>query len=265
MDSEIVACGTKDLLTDPLGSLVKEISSGASMGSLIEMYPYGSLVGGTGSPTIPFVYIAAYGYYKDDEARDYVRGRELYMRLGRWMQNDPLWPSESSFGYVGGSPVVATDPSGVEPVLRKTGCAIYVCEHGGISWHHRYVCVEGPGNGCSGGSHPNSDPDDKYGGKPGDCNKKKPRGYTCTLESRDCDQAAKACQCIKKLRTTGVWEWVGAGFCWGFVGAVLTCATGPREFTCSNDIYAGLPEVGPCDPHVPIGYKKWTTGGWRAN
>ena len=114
LDSEIVACGTKDLLTDPLGSLVKEISAGASLGNLIEMYPYGSLVNGTGTPTTPYVYIAAYGYFKDNADRDYVRAREFLKKLARWMQVDPWWPAAKPYSYVGSNPLALVDPGGLQ-------------------------------------------------------------------------------------------------------------------------------------------------------
>ena len=115
VESEILASGSKDLLTDPLGSLVKEVSSGASLGSLIENYPYGKAVSGTGTPTTPWVYIARYGYYKDTADRDYVRARELYKTLGRWMQVDPLWP-RGSFAYVLQAPTIYVDPDGRQAV-----------------------------------------------------------------------------------------------------------------------------------------------------
>lgn len=113
LESEIVHAGGKDLLTDPLGSLVKEVSSGASLGSLIEMYPYGSLVAGTGSATTPYVYIGAYGYFRDTAERDYVRARELYGKLGRWMQVDPLWPEDDVYGYCSASPSQYVDSLGM--------------------------------------------------------------------------------------------------------------------------------------------------------
>lgn len=128
LDSEIVHAGGKDLLTDPLGSLVKEISAGASLGSLIEMYPYGSLVAGTGSATTPYVYIAAYGYFRDTAERDYVRARELLKKLGRWMQVDPRWPAESSLGYASSNPVSLIDQNGEFPngmiigIIRVLNC-----------------------------------------------------------------------------------------------------------------------------------------------
>jgi YD repeat-containing protein len=113
LDSEIVACGAKDLLTDPLGSLVKEISAGASLGSLVELYPYGTMVPTSPKTSTPFVYIAAYGYYKDTAERDYVRARELMKATGRWMQIDPMWPDEEEYEVALSSPVTFADPSGL--------------------------------------------------------------------------------------------------------------------------------------------------------
>ena len=116
VESEILASGSKDLLTDPLGSLVKEVSSGASLGSLIENYPYGKAVSGTGTPTTPWVYIGASGYCRDAADRDYVRARELYKTLGRWMQVDPLWPKKVSSPYRYPKPNNTVDPSGLQAI-----------------------------------------------------------------------------------------------------------------------------------------------------
>jgi RHS repeat-associated protein len=119
LDSEIVACGTKDLLTDPLGSLVREISAGASLSSLVELYPYGQRVRGTGATTTPFVYICAYGYYTDSAERDYVRARELYKKVGRWMQLDLFWPETEPYSYADNKPLDWPDPSGGEPQFQN--------------------------------------------------------------------------------------------------------------------------------------------------
>ncbi len=116
LDGEIVACGSKDLLTDPLGTLLREISASASLSSLFSMYPYGSpVLPAFSTPTIPFRYIAAYGYYFDTNDRDYVRARELEKRLGRWMQADPIWPFQRAVSYVGAAPMAQVDPSGLRP------------------------------------------------------------------------------------------------------------------------------------------------------
>ncbi|RIJ98687.1 MAG: hypothetical protein DCC46_10495 [Armatimonadetes bacterium] len=127
LDSEIVSCGSKDLLTDPLGSLVKEISTGASLGSLVELYPYGTRASALTKISIPFVYIAAYGYYTDSAERDYVRARELYKKLGRWMQTDPLWPVEPAFGYAFAQPIRLVDPSGLAPNVLFDACLGLLC------------------------------------------------------------------------------------------------------------------------------------------
>ena len=72
-----------------------------------------NLVGSVARPITPFVYIAAYGYYYDSIDRDYVRARELMKKNGRWMQVDPLWPSERAFEYGNGSPLVFVDSLGL--------------------------------------------------------------------------------------------------------------------------------------------------------
>jgi len=118
LEGEVVACGSKDLLTDPLGSLVKEIGAGASLGSLFQFYPYGSKSAPSPLTTNPFQFVGAYGYYTDSTDRDYVRARELYKKLGRWMQVDPMWPNEMTFGYVLCSPMTLIDPS----CLTKSIC-----------------------------------------------------------------------------------------------------------------------------------------------
>ncbi|BBO22425.1 MAG: hypothetical protein AMXMBFR19_22150 [Chthonomonadaceae bacterium] len=124
LEGEIVSCGSKDLLTDPLGSLVKEISAGASLGGLVQLTPYGTLLPTSEQVSIPFVYIAAYGYYNDTADRDYVRARELYKKLGRWMQTDPIWPIELPISYAAGRPLMEVDPTGLfttQPIDCK-GC-----------------------------------------------------------------------------------------------------------------------------------------------
>ncbi|KAA0239717.1 MAG: RHS repeat protein [Armatimonadetes bacterium] len=119
LDGEIVSCGSKDLLTDPLGTLVKEISAGASLGGLVQLTPYGTLLPTSEEPSIPFIYVAAYGYYNDSAERDYVRARELYKKLGRWMQVDELWPDSRAFIYASSSPSRYIDPLGLQPQMPE--------------------------------------------------------------------------------------------------------------------------------------------------
>jgi len=122
--------GRMTVLTDPLGSLVREIASGASLGSLVEMYPYGTLVKDTEAATTPFVFVAAYGYYTDSSSRDYVRARELMKSIGRWTQVDPYWPYELAYAYVM-NPVQSVDPAGKQirdelvPALPKNEASLW--------------------------------------------------------------------------------------------------------------------------------------------
>jgi YD repeat-containing protein len=112
VDGEILSVAGKDLLTDPLGSVVREISAGASLSGPFDFYPYGSPVGVVATSTNPFRFIAAYGYYTDSASRDYVRARELMKKIGRWMQVDPYWPDEPVYGYM----AQRLDPTGCRPV-----------------------------------------------------------------------------------------------------------------------------------------------------
>jgi len=143
--SEILATESKDLLTDPLGSLAKEISSGANLSSLIENYPYGKAVSGTGTPTTPFVFIGKFGYYKDTIDRDYVRARALYKSLGRWLQVDSFYPENRAFEYADNNPTLLVDPSGkfiflialVPAAVVLDGCLIVA-----LSGMITYICCQ---------------------------------------------------------------------------------------------------------------------------
>lgn len=111
------ACASKYLLAESLGSLVKEISAGASLGGLVQLTPYGTLLPTSEQVSIPFIYVAAYGYYYDSAERDYVRARELYKKLCRWMQVDPIWPNQKNYLYVAANPIALSDGAGL--LLQK--------------------------------------------------------------------------------------------------------------------------------------------------
>lgn len=68
----------------------------------------------------------------------YVRARELKADIGRWLTVDQLWPLETAFGYVQGTPQFAVDPSGLAascqipcpkhcPIKPREGGATYCC------------------------------------------------------------------------------------------------------------------------------------------
>lgn len=57
------------------------------------------------------------GYYRDDETGLYhVRHRMYHPQLGRWLQRDPAGYVDglNLYEYVGGNPIGAVDPSGLD-------------------------------------------------------------------------------------------------------------------------------------------------------
>lgn len=113
LGSEIVSIGTTDLLPDSLGSVIGDIRSGFDPRLLFEYYPYGKRADAT-STSLPFLYVGSLGYYHDDASRSYVRARELYKLVGRWMQMDPLWPSTKAFQVCDCNPSSYTDELGLD-------------------------------------------------------------------------------------------------------------------------------------------------------
>lgn len=115
LEGEIVACGSYDLLPDSLGSVIGYTQAGSNPVSLYGYWPYGRvavpLIGGV---PFPFMYVGSLGYYYDTGDRDYVRARELYKAIGRWMQLDPLWPEGRSLMYCDGTPITYIDPGGAQ-------------------------------------------------------------------------------------------------------------------------------------------------------
>jgi hypothetical protein len=233
LDGEIVSCGTKDLLTDPLGSLVKEISSGASLGSLIEMYPYGTLVSGTGTPTIPYVYIAKYGYYFDNEQRDYVRARELYKANGRWMQVDPFWPHEIAFGYAHSGPCSFIDPFGTSSIMP--GCPSWFDPVWDRLQHKLFIVW---GQDVLGGP--------KWSGKIGKCieNASKSQGTKCDPFT------ATTLSCLKDK---SLWALVRCGCCSNAKNCAETSNAGVITICINNWGVLDCGNYHPSLDHAPIG------------
>ena len=110
-----------ELISDPLGSVVKTKDAAGNETSRTEYWPYGEVQSATGSNPTPFGFIGTLGYYTDLATRLYVRARYLRPDQGRWQTVDPLWPEESAYGYVNGQPSGYTDRSGLVP----EGCESY--------------------------------------------------------------------------------------------------------------------------------------------
>lgn len=114
-EGEILSVGTYDLLPDPLGSVIGYTQAGSNPTTPFSYWPYGRSSSPGFRPPFPYLYVGSLGYYQDSPDRDYVRARELYKSIGRWMQVDPLWPALEPYGYTNASPIILTDRYGKSP------------------------------------------------------------------------------------------------------------------------------------------------------
>ena len=141
---------------------------------------------------------------------------------------------EHPYAYAMNNPVTYTDPSGNKP-QKSDGmgnnfgeCAVYICEEktlpgifGGIP-SHKYICVTGPGGGCSGGLYPAG-----AGVSPGKIDNRnescksrtEPFRVDCEKIAVGCDIAANVCACVKNSFSNPGW----------YVFPVRTCYTYPRD------------------------------------
>ena len=104
-----------DLVPDPQGSVVRASGSVAYSASY---WPYGEARSSTGPAPCALGHLGTLGYYGDGPGRSHVRARALRRDLARWQTADPLWPRESAYGYAGGNPTTAVDPSGMKGELQ---------------------------------------------------------------------------------------------------------------------------------------------------
>jgi RHS repeat-associated protein len=117
-------CQTKNgvytrFVHNPQGSVVATVNSSGALSNLTTYWPYGEVMSGGVSSVTNLGYLGGLGYYTDTSGRIYVRARVYRQTLGRWMTVDPLWPSESAYGYVNGRPLDWSDPSGMRVQLCK--------------------------------------------------------------------------------------------------------------------------------------------------
>ncbi len=110
-----------ELISDPLGSVVKTKDASGNETSRTEYWPYGEVQSSTGSNPTPFGFVGTLGYYRDLATRLYVRARYLRPDQGQWQTVDPFWPDESAYGYVYNRPVIGIDMYGQRPDLTFGG------------------------------------------------------------------------------------------------------------------------------------------------
>ncbi|NBX95157.1 MAG: hypothetical protein EBQ88_00040 [Betaproteobacteria bacterium] len=103
----------KDFLTDHLGSITAEIDQTQTRTYDTRYSAYGRNNWSTGTGC-GFGWVGSYGYRETGLAQmsHYVRARHYSYITGNWSTVDPLWPSESAYGYVNGRATTDMDPTG---------------------------------------------------------------------------------------------------------------------------------------------------------
>jgi RHS repeat-associated protein len=113
IDGEVVAQergGVRhQLVPDPLGSTVALYDNTGTKTDTFEYWPYGESSSRTGGTSLSFQYIGSFGYYQDNNTRNYVRARYLDKRKGRWFTEDPAMDGFNYAAYVDGNPISFID------------------------------------------------------------------------------------------------------------------------------------------------------------
>jgi RHS repeat-associated protein len=104
---------------DALGSTRQLTNSGGSTTDTAIYDAWGNVANRTGNTVVPFVWLAAVGYYYDAESGlSYVRARHYGPTIARWTAGDTLRGDgrvtlvSSAYAYSGNSPVGRMDPAG---------------------------------------------------------------------------------------------------------------------------------------------------------
>ena len=104
----------KDFLTDHLGSIIAIMDENEVrvFDTRYSAYGRNRWITGTGCG---FGWVGSFGYRETGlfHMSHYVRARHYSYTTGNWSTVDPLWPDESAYGYVLGSPMFWIDPSGL--------------------------------------------------------------------------------------------------------------------------------------------------------
>lgn len=112
-----------DYISDTLGSTIGLMDSAGTMTDRWEYWPFGEVVSRTGTNPTPLTFLGVIGYFQDVLSKLlYVRARNLRVDLARWLTFDPLWPRRSPYSYVGNSPSMRVDPSGLAPPCPGCSC-----------------------------------------------------------------------------------------------------------------------------------------------
>ena len=168
----------KDFLTDHLGSITAEIDQNQNRTFETRYSAFGRNNWSTGTGC-GFGWVGSFGYRETGlfHMSHYVRARHYSYVTGGWSTVDPLWPSEASYGYVGGRASYASDPSGLAQGVPSIELPWdKICPPPGANWK---PCDSLPRGNC-----PNQGPDagririgdfGKPGGKPDDIKRCDPK------------------------------------------------------------------------------------------
>jgi RHS repeat-associated protein len=219
-----------ELISDPLGSVVKTKDAAGNETSRTEYWPYGEVQSSTGSNPTPFGFVGTLGYYRDLATRQYVRARYLRPDQGRWQTVDPLWPDESAYGYLN-EPNLAGDYSGLQkgrsiprskPRYDTKQCNVTYCRRvnffGNGDPFHVWICAtRANGVFCSSSLYPSGQ---HYVSPMTGCDSKPSEGVTCDTFTVNCADAFVACKCIWLHYYDNYWT---SGMCVNNVDLILDC------------------------------------------
>jgi RHS repeat-associated protein len=102
---------------DALGSTVALTTAGQALSDAYRYKAYGEPLSQSGWTQNPFRWVGRLGYFYDpDLVQYYVRARHYDPRLARWLSVDPIGYGGgiNLYEYVGGLPLMRTDPMGIE-------------------------------------------------------------------------------------------------------------------------------------------------------
>jgi RHS repeat-associated protein len=80
-----------------------------------ELDTFGGQVSSSGTTPNPYRFGAAWGYITDPSGFLQLGERYYWPEVGRFIQQDPIGDGANWYQYVGGDPLVAADPEGLDP------------------------------------------------------------------------------------------------------------------------------------------------------
>jgi RHS repeat-associated protein len=103
-------------LYDGLGSTRQLLDSSQTVTDTYQYEAFGNLMGSTGSTPNPYRYVGSLGYYQTGSSLMHLGARYYLPEVGRFTARDAVAdPGANAYHYALNNPVLATDPTGLEP------------------------------------------------------------------------------------------------------------------------------------------------------